>query len=105
MKSREYTTEEIREQFINHVRDLIDYWDKTDRETSKEKLEGLAFSLLATIDGSSVDLPAFILATAPHECDKQYHINNNENYYPENQSDSNIAGFLHELFYKKEDEL
>ena len=97
MKPREYTTEEIREKFMNHIRGLIDYWDGVEKETTKEKIEGFAFSLLATLDGSSMDLPGFVLAPAPHEDDKQYHIDNNENYYPENVSDSDIAGYLHEL--------
>jgi hypothetical protein len=101
-QSREYTTDEIREQFMNHVRMLIEYWDNVDRQTTKEKIEGFAHSLLATIDGSSMDLPGFILAPAPHHEDKQYYIDKGENYYPENQSDSDIAGYLHEILFRKE---
>ncbi len=101
MKSKEFTTTEVQKQFMNHVRMLIEYWDKTDKETTKEKIEGFAHSLLATIDGSSVDLPAFILAPAPHEDDKQYYIDNEENYYAENNNvNCNIAGDLHDLLYK-----
>ena len=98
--SREYTTDEIREKFMDHVRELINYWDNVDRETSKEKIEGFAHSLLATIDGSSMDLPGFVLAPSSHHTDKQYHIDNDDNYYPENESDSDIAGSLHERLYK-----
>jgi len=101
MKSKEFTTDEVREQFMNHVRMLIDYWDNSDRETSKEKIEGFAHSLLATIDGSSAELPSFVLAPTPHEDDKQFHINNGENYYAENENvNCDIAGNLHELIYK-----
>ena len=101
MKSKEFTTNEVQEQFMNHVRMLIEYWDKSDKETTKEKIEGFAFSLLATIDGCGVDLPPFILAPEPHEDDKQYHINNGNNYYAENNNaNCDIAGNLHELLYK-----
>lgn len=101
MESREFTTEEVREQFMNHVRMLIEYWDKIDQRTSKEKIEGFAHSLLATIDGSSAALPAFILAPAPHESDKEYHISMNENYYADNENvKCDIAGGLHDLLYK-----
>jgi len=99
---REYTEEEVREQFLDHVRMLIDYWDKVNTETTKDKLEGLAFSICSTIDGCAMDLPGFILAPLPHESDKQYHIDNDENYYPENkEANCDIAGSLHELLFKK----
>ena len=101
MKPREFTTEEVREQFMNHVRMLIDYWDNVEDRTSKEKISGFAHSLLATIDGSSAELPAFVLAPVPHESDKDYHIDNEENYYSENQNvNCDIAGGLHDLLYK-----
>jgi len=101
MKSREFTTDEVREQFMNHVKMLIDYWDNVDDRTTKEKISGFAHSLLATIDGSSVELPAFVLAPAPHESDKNYHIENQENYYAENENvKCDIAGGLHDLLYK-----
>ena len=101
MESREFTTEEVREKFMINVRMLIDYWDKVDEITSKEKIEGFAHSLLATIDGSSANLPAFVLAPAPHESDKEYNISNNENFYADNEYvKCDIAGGLHDLLYK-----
>lgn len=104
--SREYTTEEIREQFLDHIRAMVNYWDSIPKETTKEKLDGLAFSILAALDGSSAGLPGFIVAPLPHQDDKQYNIENDENYYPENDEIENqikgdIAGLLHELFYKR----
>ena len=103
MKSREFTEDEIRQQFLDHVRVLVNYWDKEVSEhTQTERLSGLAFSILTTIDGYSTGLPAFILAPCPHEDDKQFCINNEENYYPENHESRvkcDIAGELHELFY------
>ena len=104
--SREYTTEEIREQFLDNVRMLVNYWDRTPKETTKEKLEGLAFSILTILDGCAGDLPGFIVAPSSHPDDKQYHIDNEENYYPENHEiedkiKGDIAGGLHESFYRK----
>jgi hypothetical protein len=103
-KAREYTSDEIREQFLDHIRGLIDYWsDESRAKNDKDKLSGLAHSILSTIDGGSVNLPGFILAPCPHETDKQWYIDNGKNYYPENkETNSNIAGVLHEqLFIKK----
>lgn len=100
MMSREYTADEVRRQFIQHIRVMIDYWDKTNNST-RDKLEGVAFSILVALDGSAAALPSFIVAPLPHPDDKQYHISNGENYYPQNDESSvncNISGSLHEVF-------
>ncbi len=100
---REFTEDEIRHQFLEHIRFLVDYFDKdTALESQKERLSALAHSILCVIDGCAVGLPAFILAPLPHEDDKQFNIENGENYYPENHDlvvKCDIAGCLHELFY------
>ena len=102
--SKEFTEEEVRNQFLDHIRMLVDYWDKeTSKQTQRERLDGLAFSILSAIDGSSVSLPAFILAPFSHEEDKKFHIEKGENYYPENHNSNvkcDIAGSLHDLYYK-----
>ena len=96
--SREYTKEEITEQFISYVRELINRWDSKKNKTSKEKLNGFAFSLLSTIDGTHLELPPFILAPNPHKEDKQFHIDNGKKYYPENRNVKyDISGSLHEI--------
>ena len=102
--SKEKTEDEIRTEFLNHIRHLVNYWDKVDKPTSKEKLEGLAFSILAMLDGCSGDICGFIVAPSTHEDDKQYNIDNGEDYYPQNHETNvkgDIAGGLHDLFYKK----
>ena len=92
--SKEKTEQEVREQFLNHVRMLVDYWEKeTSKQTLRERLDGLAFSILVAIDGENVDLPPFILAPIPHEEDKQYRIDNGEDYYPENHN-SNVKCYI-----------
>lgn len=102
MNSKEYTADEVQEQFLNHIRMLVDYWgEESSNHTQTERLSGLAFSILSAIDGCSASLPGFVLAPLPHEDDKQYNINNGENYYPQNhQVDINcdIAGDLHSHF-------
>ena len=57
-KQRELSKQE----FLSHLKMLIDYWDKeVHNKTTHEKMEGLVFSILATIDGESADLPAYRL--------------------------------------------
>jgi hypothetical protein len=103
MNPREYTEDEVRKLFLDHVKSLVEYVEKQPMD-SKEKLNRLAFCILSTIDGSSMDFPAFILAPYPSEGDKQFYIDNDKNYYPENNSPNvncDIAGNLHELFYNE----
>lgn len=101
---RAYTDEEVSEIFISQIWHLIDYWHNESKAEGKEKLEGLAHSFLVMLDGNSW-LPKFIVAPDPHPTDKNYHIKNNEHYFPENyltDIDCNISGGLHHLLYKYE---
>lgn len=110
MKPREYTEEEVREKFLKTIWGYIGYWERENRAlTSKDKMEGLAHSILSMLDGSNIDLPAWILAPLPHKSDKLFHVVNEENYFPYNPRDEktgaptqvncDIAGGLaYELF-------
>lgn len=101
--SKEKTEDEVRDEFIAHVRMLVDYWSNVKERDCKGKLDGLAFSILAAIDGESADVPGYILAPLTHEDDKQFHIDNRTDYYPENDYSNikcDISGDLHNQFYK-----
>lgn len=108
--SKEYTKEEILNNFIRAIWDRIDYWESEIRtETSRDKLEGLAFSILSILDGCAMDLPAFIIAPDPHPDDKGFCQEQGENWYPENH-DIEIKGSLdkyqlHEAFYNFKNDL
>lgn len=99
---RAWTEEEIRSRFLAHVWHLIRYWgghDGSNVEEDRPKdecLEGLAFSLLAAIDGSAMALPGFTLMPAPDESDEEYMKENGANWYPD---DVDIAGGLHSFLY------
>jgi len=93
---REWTQEEIREQFIKYVWSVIEQWHNSTRVDDFGKLTGVAFSILTAIDGGA-ELPSFVLAPRPHETDKQFHIDEGENWYPEDWVD--IGGGLHEIFH------
>jgi len=104
---REKTEEEVRNEFLDYMWNIIDYWEKESRAvTSREKLSGLMHSVLATLDGCAISIPGFIVAPSPHIEDKEFDISKGENYYQYN-GDSIIkcdiaGGLLHELFYSRE---
>ena len=77
----------------------------------KEKLSGLAFSILSTLDGCTADFPGFELIPAPHPDDKAYHEENGSDWWPPMPEDLmerddifTVHGgyMLHEFFYKKD---
>ncbi len=98
---REYTEDEVRAQFLRHVNGLVQYWETEARVPDLlSKLEGLAFSIMSTIDGCAADSPKYILAPDPHPGDKEYLKSRGENHFPENRESDvrcNISGGLHEL--------
>jgi hypothetical protein len=105
MEPREFTRDEVRTLLLEHIWGLIDDWDRNSRAaTAREKLEGLAFSILAALDGSSVAIPSFVVAPCPGAGDRAYHASQGENWFPENhalvnQIKSDLGGSLHGFFY------
>lgn len=100
----EMTVEEIRRQFIEMVLADIDYWDRQAKvDTQRERLEGLACSLLVILDGDSAGLPAFVVAPDPHPSDRAYSQETDQDWFPEvgaARPACDIAGRLHELLYE-----
>jgi len=100
--AREMKKTEVQQEFISEVKSIVAYWNKL-KIAPKEKTAGVAFSILNLIDGYG-DLPAFILAPDPHKDDKEYNKSRGQDYFPENNNSKvncDIAGGLHDLFYKK----
>jgi len=99
MNSRAKTKEEIREEFLNHIRSLKKYWMTLPNKTLEERIDGLIFSILCIFDGST-NLPAFNISCFPHHSDKQYCKDNDENWYPPDLIINNDC-CLHEMWYMK----
>ena len=98
MISNHYTKEEMRSIFLEHIKGLVEYWENESRKlTSLEKLKGLAFSVLVTLDGGDGCLPAFKVEPDDHSTDKEYHQKRGEKFWPEGYD---LAGSLHTDFYE-----
>lgn len=104
---REMTTEEVQNRFLDHIWTVLEYWLHEQRQPDmRGKMQGLAFSILAALDGVSGGLPGFIVAPLPHEDDKEYLRSQGKNWFPENHTieDSvraDIAGNLHDKWYQR----
>jgi hypothetical protein len=104
---RELTEQEVMDIFMDRLANTISFWEMAPNETLRDRLEGVVFSTLVTIDGQS-DLPKFILAPDPHHSDKDFYTNIGEPYWPENTDNTvkcNISGGLHNEFSLKMKEL
>ena len=97
---REHTRDECRRMFLGHIRATSRYWATVDSpdgpKTTQERLDGLAFSILAMLDGCA-SVPGFQVIPAPHPDDRAYHQEQGENWWP---SDVDIAGSLHEEWHR-----
>ena len=100
-KSREYTQNEVKLQFVQYVKECVKYWeDQEEGPCLPSKLEGLAGSILCAIDGCGSTLPKYILAPNPHSEHKEFFKNEGENYYSENYKSRikcDISGNPHDL--------
>jgi hypothetical protein len=95
----ELTRPEVQERFLRQVWAMVDYWAAEDRKPDpRDKLEGLAFSILVILDGESTALPPFAVAPSPHPDDREFHQQRDEDWFPESGCD--IAGNLHERFHE-----
>jgi hypothetical protein len=96
-KPHQYTAAEVRTQFLDHLALITGHWLEDEQApTVEEKMTGLVFSILAVIDGSSLELPAFVLAPLPHPDDEKLNRMEGENWYPSGVPLHDIAGSLHD---------
>lgn len=78
--SNEITKEEARDNFLNSAKAIAFYWSNAD-VTKREACDGVVFSLMNIFDGTSGSFPCAIdLILRPHPDDKQYHIDEEEDY-------------------------
>jgi hypothetical protein len=103
---RAYTSAELRDMFLHEVRTIATYWarlparDPADGKpmTVEDRCNGVAFSILATLDGSTIGIPGIDLVFQPHEEDKEYHIKNGANWI---EPGSVVSTMLHEHFHRR----
>ncbi len=88
--------ERERDAFLSHIELMCEYWREVDLKSSrgemedetKERLEGLAFSILVALDGGAGGLPGYEVKPLYDEYGEEYM----------NGAAPDIGGCLHELF-------
>lgn len=78
-QGQESKMESDQEEFIDHIRDMKEYW--MGQGTAETKLSGFVFSILVALDGGTVLSPYYLA--------------------PKNKKNENIAGYLHELLHER----
>jgi hypothetical protein len=74
-----------RDEFVEQIGDILDYWHDLPGKTVRERMEGAVFSILVILDGENGTLPPYVVRPLDE--------NGNEG--------EDIAGCLHELFCHK----
>ena len=92
---RAITADELRDKVLRHMKHMAKYWATVEGEprTVQDRIEGALFSTLAMLDGAGIGLPAFDLVAKPHADDKQYHIEQGEDWI---EDGTTISDALHE---------
>jgi len=92
------TAEEARQIFLSNVRASVRYWAEHPKErTVQQRCNGLAFSILSMFDGSSANLPEMDIVLRPMPEEKQYWIDNGEDWFEDGQVINKCV--LHEEFF------
>jgi len=104
--SKQLTPQEMRERFLDQVRSDINYWANLPDKTPEERCSGVAHSILVLLDGCSMNFPSCLVVPLPHESDKEFHIEENTDYFPDiinikDVMDNDIGGGLHDNLYKR----
>lgn len=73
------------EDFLNHLKSMLHYWENLENKTLRERMEGVVFSVLVAIDGEASDTGPYSLRAVDE--------NGNEG--------DDIAGGLHGSFLAK----
>jgi len=105
---RQKTGDEIRAEFLDHIRVMVGYWAGLEGKTSRERLDGLAFAILEAIDGVAGGLTgAFHLIPTCHEDDPGYLSEEGSDWWPLNEAAIEAAEamptqgvMLHEEWHK-----
>lgn len=93
------TKEAVREEFLDYLRFMAQYWAHPDRDVKnvKERLDGFAHSILCAIDGVSADLPPLDLVIEADRDDSECEY--------EDGMVINDGCHLHDLYYKHKPDL
>jgi hypothetical protein len=92
---REKTKEEVVTEFLEHMQGMVRYWDRLDK-SPRDKLEGLLFSMLTTIDGCSAGMCGLSLTPSFHPDDPEFLKGEGEDWYPTCVINDEVH--LHELY-------
>jgi hypothetical protein len=93
------TKEDMLKNFVSQVKCIARYWSTVDA-SDLEKCEGVAFSIMNIFDGTCGGYPCSVdLVLRPHEGDKQYNIEEGDDYVVDGMC-INDEVQLHELLVK-----
>jgi hypothetical protein len=105
-----YTEQEIRDMFIKHVQETVKYWVELYPNDAKQAAEGAVFSTLSLLDGSSMEMPGFLVIPHTTDEDNAFSAQYGHRPYPVAapevlERSVDIAGELHSAFSQPANEV
>jgi hypothetical protein len=98
-KPRPFTVAEERKRFLAQCRANARYWAALPNKTPQERCDGVTFSLLAMLDGTTPSIPMIELVLRPHPDDKAYCIGKGENWHKPGLAITDSPRELHDEYY------
>ena len=98
--SKKITKQELKEQFVQAAKDIAYHWAAVEDRTDKQRCDGVAYSILALIDGC-VHMPSMDLVMRPNPKAKEHLIGKDEDWVEEGMI-INRDAYLHSDSRKKE---
>lgn len=101
---RAWTEDEVRDMIVQVARDTARYWTTVHPvsgppPTVEDRCHGVAFSILAALDGCGMTLPAVKLVMDPHPDDKEFLRALGTNWF---EPGTAVAAMLHEFYHKRD---
>ncbi len=106
MPARQLLPAECRAKLFGHLGALVAYWrdlpeqqllaGNADGNVTQERLTGLLFSMLSTLDGSSLSIPGFLLVPHVSPEERAEAIADGEKYWPSEAINANVE--MHAAF-------
>ena len=102
---RALTDEELRDKLLDHFRSIARHWSTVKIEDEQQgslqsRIDGAIFSVLSTLDGCTLGIPPFDLVAQPSVDDKQYCVDNDEDWI---EPGTKISTMLHEFWHLPDD--
>lgn len=101
--NKAHSIDDVKIQLISSIKHICHYWASLPNKSDIDRCEGVAFSILNIIDGTSSGLPSMDLVLRPHPDDMKFNLDNGNDYYEDGMV-INADCYLHDMLFGGEND-